>query len=69
MFRATVYPSSEELTLSMRYWYFSFCMVGCLVCRPIQIDKYQCRTDTISSHDGGHIVTRNMYRSWNKYSK
>jgi len=32
MFRATVCSSSEELTLSMRHWYFSLCMGGCLVC-------------------------------------
>ena len=28
MFRATMCPSSEELTLSMRYWYFSLFMDG-----------------------------------------
>ena len=33
MFRATVCPSSEELTVSMRHWYISFCMGGCLICR------------------------------------
>ena len=35
-FRATMCPSSGELTVFMRYWYFSFCMGGCLVCRPDQ---------------------------------
>ena len=34
MFRATMCPSSGELTVSMRHWYFSFCMGDCLVCRP-----------------------------------
>ena len=34
MFRATVCPSSEELAVSMRHWYFSLCTGGCLVCRP-----------------------------------
>jgi len=34
IFRAIVCPSSGELTVSMRHWYFSFCMGGCLVCRP-----------------------------------
>ena len=34
MFRATMCPSSWELTVSMRHWYFSFCIGGCLVCRP-----------------------------------
>ena len=28
-----------------------------------QSEKYQCRTDTVSSPDNGHIVARNMYRS------
>jgi len=30
---------------------------------PIQSEKYQCRIDTVSSPDDGHIVARNMYRS------
>ena len=30
---------------------------------PIWSEKYQCRTDTVSSFDDVHIVTRNMYRS------
>jgi len=30
---------------------------------PIQNEKYQCRIDTVSSPDNGHIVARNMYRS------
>jgi len=29
MFRATMCPSSGELTVSMRHWYFSLCMGGC----------------------------------------
>jgi len=32
MFRATMCPSSGKLTVSMRHWYFSLCMGGCLVC-------------------------------------
>jgi len=27
---------------------------------PIQSEKYQCRTDIVSSPDDGHIVARNM---------
>ena len=27
---------------------------------PIQSEKYQCRTDAVSSPDDGHIVARNM---------
>ena len=34
MFWATMCPSSGEPTVSMRHWYFSHCMGGCLVCRP-----------------------------------
>ena len=33
VFRATVCPSSGKLTVSMRHWYFSLCMGGCLVCK------------------------------------
>ena len=36
---------------------------------PIQSEKYQCRVDTIISPDDGHIVARNMHRSWNKDTK
>ena len=32
MFRATICPSSGELTVSMRHWYFSICVDGCLIC-------------------------------------
>jgi len=32
IFRATMFPSLGELTVSMRRWYFSLCMCGCLVC-------------------------------------
>ena len=31
MFRPTMCPLSEELTVSMRHWYFSLCMGDCLV--------------------------------------
>ena len=34
MFQATMCPSSGEITVSMRQWYFSLCMCGFLVCRP-----------------------------------
>jgi len=27
---------------------------------PIQSEKYQCRIETVSSPDDGHIVARNM---------
>jgi len=45
-------PPSGELTVSVRHWYFSLCMGICLVCKI----PYQCRTDTVSSPDDGHIV-------------
>ena len=32
IFRSTMCPSSAELTVSTRHWYFSLCMGGCLVC-------------------------------------
>ena len=32
MFRANMCPSSGEFTVSMRHWYFSLCVGGCLVC-------------------------------------
>ena len=35
MFRATMCPSSGELTVSMRHWYFSLCLGGCLICWTI----------------------------------
>ena len=36
--------------------------LSCLLTRqpPIQSEKYQCRTDTVSSPDYGHIAARNM---------
>ena len=60
MFRTSICPSSGELTVSMRHWYLSLCMGGCSVCCSIQSDKYQCRIDTVSSPDDGHIDVRNM---------
>jgi len=36
---------------------------------PIQTLKYQCRIDTVSSPDDRHIVARNTWKSWNKYTK
>jgi len=35
----------------------------------LQSERYQCCIDTVSSPDDGHIVARNMYRSWSKYTK
>ena len=73
MFRATMCPSSGEITVSMRHWYLSLCMGGVWSAGwisiqpadqtpPIQSDKYQCRIDTVISPDDGHIIARNMGR-------
>ena len=65
-FRATMCPSSVGLTVSMRHWCFSLCMGGSMVgCQPtilppIQSEKHQCRIDTVSPTDDGHIVARNV---------
>ena len=68
MFRATMCPSSGEITISMRTWYLSLCIRDCLVCRfqpadqtfihRVTYTKY--RIDTVISPDDGHIVARNM---------
>ena len=72
MFRATVCPSSGDVTVQMRHWYFSLCIGGCLVFW-LGWDSFQptdqAATDTVSSPDDGHTIARNMYRSWNKYTK
>ena len=46
MFRATMCPSSGELTVSMRHWYFSLCMGGCLLCRLDMMGTYLPETCT-----------------------
>ena len=64
MFRAIMCPSSGELTVSMRHWWQSYLLVDQHTKQPpVQSEKYQCRIDTVSSPDDGHIVARNMYRS------
>jgi len=35
-------PASGELSVSMRHWYFSFCMGGCLVCFVPSIRRTYC---------------------------
>jgi len=60
MFRATMWPSA-----------IVYRWLSGLQTRqpPTHSEKYQCRTDTVSSPDDGPIVARNKYRSWNKYTK
>jgi len=60
MFRATVSASSGELIVSMRHWYFPFCMGGCLVCRrKIAVRtrasslKFQCRLFSLRPSSSG----------------
>ena len=54
-------PIIRRLAVSMRHWYFSLCMGGQQTRQPpIQSKKSQCRIDTASSADDGHIVERNM---------
>ena len=53
----------------MRHWYFSLSMDGVWSDKS-QSDKYQCRIDTITFPDDGHMVARNMQRRGiNKYIK
>ena len=69
MFRATMCPSSGELTVSLQH----LVLVAVWSAGwddshpnqqtrqpPIQSEKYQCRIDTVDSPDDGHIVARNM---------
>jgi len=72
-----MFPSSGELTVSMRHWYFFHSLWVAVWSAgwdethpnqqtrqpPIQSELYQCRIDTVSSPDDVHIVARNMYRS------
>jgi len=60
MFRATMCPSSGELNVFMHVW------VAVLSADQTAIHTY---INALSSPDDGHIVARNMYRSWNKYTK
>jgi len=59
MFRATMCPSSGEITVSMRHltvWY-----APCIPhSHPHRVTNIKCRIDTVISPDDGHIVARNM---------
>jgi len=67
MFRATMCPSSGEITLSMR-WYLSLCMGGVWsagwsfnqTSRPYRVTNTRCRIGMVISPDDGHMVARNM---------
>ena len=71
MFRATMCPSSGEVTESIRHWDFSLTMggiwsAGCSSLHPaeqkppIQSEKYQCRIDRAISTDDGLMGARNI---------
>jgi len=72
MFRASMCPSSGEITVSMRHRYLSLCMGGVWSSDqtpPIQSDKYQCRIDTaIFSWWWAHGWPKNLEKR-NKYIK
>jgi len=63
MFRATMCPSSGEITVSMRHLVF-VTLCGCCIpdSHPHRVTNTKCRVDTVISPDVGHIVTRNMKR-------
>ena len=63
MFRATMCPSSGEITVSMQHFVFvTLCGWLSGLQGGIQITNTKCRIDTVISPDDGHIVARNMYR-------
>ena len=71
MFRATMCPSSGEITISMRHLVFvTLCawlsgMQGALWTpdsHAHRVTNTKCRADTVISPDDGHIVVRNLYR-------
>ena len=70
MFRASICPSSGELTVSLWHWYLTLCHSVWMTVRSVQTgqpliqsDKYQCHKDTVSSPDDGHIVTHTEWQS------
>jgi len=69
MFRATMRPSSGELTVSVRYLvYVTLCGrpsgMQDEICipdgRPHRVTYTRYRTDTVNSPDDGRMVARNM---------
>jgi len=66
MFRATMYPSSGEITVSMLHLVIiTLCgwlsrLPGRPNSHPHRVIITKCSMDTVISPDDGHIVTRNM---------
>jgi len=52
MFRAAMCPSSGELTVSMRHWYYSLCTGGCLVGWYIYFNLSTCFGQLCAHHQG-----------------
>jgi len=65
MFRATMCPSSGEITLSMRHLVF-LTLEWIPLCipdsHPHRVTNTKCRIDKVISPDDGHMVARNVYR-------
>ena len=60
MFRANMCSSSGQLTLSMRHWYFSFSMGGCLVFRPA--DQTATHTECTCGEVEINILRNSLHR-------
>ena len=60
MFRATMCPSSGEITVSMRYWYLSLCMGG--VCSAGWSETPTSRPDT--THTEWQIPVSHRYSNF-----
>jgi len=61
MFRATMCPSSGEITVSMRNLGFvTLKKVNSFILTCFRVTNTKCRIDTVISPDDGHIVARNM---------
>jgi len=66
MFRATMCPSSGEITVSMQHLLFVtvWMTVWYAECipdsHPHRVTNTKCRIDTVFSPDDGHTVARNM---------
>ena len=73
MIRATMFSSSDEVTVYMRHLVFvTVCVDDCLICRlefippcildshPHRVTNTKCRIGTVTSPYDGNIVAQNM---------
>jgi len=60
-----MYPSSGEFTVSMRHWYFSLCMGGCLVVWYIYFNFSTCFGQLCAHHQGNllYLCDTGIFRS------